>query len=107
MTDTSKQAPQSPEPPWAYTAAEKAYAHVDTDKLMPSGPAAEFLGISEVYLRSLRLKLDPEGPPYVQIGRRVLYRPSDLSTWLDSKVVTPATAFPAKKPKRKKAKVDA
>jgi len=30
----------------------------------------------------------PEGPPYIQIRRKVLYRRSDICAWLDANTVT-------------------
>ena len=42
--------------------------------------AARVLGLSESTLAKLRLS--GKGPPYCKLGRRVLYQPHDLSTWL-------------------------
>jgi predicted DNA-binding transcriptional regulator AlpA len=42
--------------------------------------AAKALSLSETWLEQMRLK--GNGPPFVKIGRRVLYRPEDVSDWL-------------------------
>lgn len=42
--------------------------------------AAKALSLSETWLEQMRLK--GNGPPFVKIGRRVLYRPADVSEWL-------------------------
>ena len=33
-----------------------------------------------------------KGPPYVRFGNRVLYRGSDVNTWLDERIVEPTAA---------------
>jgi len=73
------------------------YARLDGLPLTNTAEAAEFLGLSGVYLGRVRRDQDPTGSPFVQIGRRVLYRASDLQRWIDSRTVNPATDFPAKK----------
>jgi len=42
--------------------------------------AAEVLGLSQSTLAKLRLT--GSGPTYCKLGRRVVYRPEDLSTWI-------------------------
>jgi len=76
---------------------KRPYARLDELPLMNTAEAAEFLGLSDVYLGGVRRDQDPTGPPFIQIGRRILYRASDLHRWVDSKTVNPATDFPAKK----------
>jgi hypothetical protein len=34
-----------------------------------------------------------DGPPFIRVGRQVLYRPVDIHRWLLSKRVVPASAF--------------
>ena len=46
--------------------------------------AAKLVGLSESTLAKLRL--NGNGPPYCKLGRRVVYRPSDLDAWLASRV---------------------
>jgi predicted DNA-binding transcriptional regulator AlpA len=44
---------------------------------------AQRCSISEPFLKKLRLK--GEGPPYLMLGRRVLYLPMDVEAWLESR----------------------
>lgn len=44
--------------------------------------AAKYSGISQSTLEKLRLT--GGGPPYMKVGKVVLYDPSDLDTWLAS-----------------------
>ena len=49
--------------------------------------AARYLGISESYLRSGRMKTrktNAPQPPYLKIGRTVRYLKADLDKWLES-----------------------
>jgi predicted DNA-binding transcriptional regulator AlpA len=50
---------------------------VDTER------AAALLGLSTSTLAKLRLTGD--GPPFIKLGRRVVYRLSDLEKWLDGR----------------------
>jgi predicted DNA-binding transcriptional regulator AlpA len=50
---------------------------------MATAEAARILGLSESTLAKLRL--NGNGPVYCKLGRRVLYRPSDLEQWLQSR----------------------
>jgi hypothetical protein len=45
--------------------------------------AARQLGLSSSTLAKLRLS--GEGPVYCKLGRRVVYRPDDLSDWLSTR----------------------
>jgi excisionase family DNA binding protein len=45
--------------------------------------AAKYLGISRSWLDKKRL--DGNGPPYLKLGRRVIYERSDLDAWATSK----------------------
>ncbi|MCW5685513.1 MAG: helix-turn-helix domain-containing protein [Pseudolabrys sp.] len=46
--------------------------------------AADFLELSESTLAKLRLT--GNGPAYCKLGRRVVYRRTDLEAWLQSRV---------------------
>src|SRR5262245_44236077 len=48
-------------------------------RLLNVREAASFLGLSVSTLNKLRLSGD--GPPYMKLGRRVLYDPRDLQSW--------------------------
>lgn len=63
---------------------------MDTPQLLTSQEAAQYIGLSESYLRSLRStgkikgRLDP--PPFVRIGRGrggIRYARKDLDLWMD------------------------
>jgi excisionase family DNA binding protein len=48
-------------------------------RLMSVQEAANFLGLSVSTLNKMRLS--GNGPPYMKLGRRVLYDPRDLEAW--------------------------
>jgi predicted DNA-binding transcriptional regulator AlpA len=52
-------------------------------KVVTAKVAAKFVGLSASTLAKLRL--NGNGPIYCKLGRRVLYRPSDLEEWLESR----------------------
>jgi hypothetical protein len=54
--------------------------------LLSQREAAVLLGLSPRTLE--RLRCTGFGPPYVKACRRVLYRPSDLDTWIAERVVS-------------------
>ena len=53
---------------------------IENPTVLPAKDAARVVGLSQSTLAKLRLSGD--GPPYCKLGRRVLYRPQDLETWL-------------------------
>lgn len=53
--------------------------------LLDQGKAAAWLCLSERTLE--RWRVSGEGPPFAKLGRRVLYRQSDLDDWIASRVV--------------------
>lgn len=55
----------------------------DLPKVVSARIAARFVGLSESTLAKLRL--NGNGPVYLKLGRRVLYRPCDLEQWLESR----------------------
>jgi predicted DNA-binding transcriptional regulator AlpA len=52
-------------------------------KVVTTAEAALVLGLSESTLAKLRL--NGNGPTYCKLGRRVVYRLSDLEKWLESR----------------------
>jgi predicted DNA-binding transcriptional regulator AlpA len=52
-------------------------------EVLNAGDAARFVGLSESTLAKLRL--NGNGPIYCKLGRRVVYRPTDLEEWLQSR----------------------
>jgi predicted DNA-binding transcriptional regulator AlpA len=53
-------------------------------KVVSTKVAARFVGLSESTLAKLRL--NGNGPVYCKLGRRVVYRLTDLEQWLQSRV---------------------
>jgi predicted DNA-binding transcriptional regulator AlpA len=55
----------------------------DLPKVVSAKVAARYVGLSSSTLAKLRL--NGNGPTYCKLGRRVLYRPTDLDQWLQSR----------------------
>lgn len=53
-------------------------------KLYSQTEVAQTLGKSEAWAE--RSRWDGSGPKFVKIGRKVMYRGSDLNNWLDERV---------------------
>lgn len=51
--------------------------------------AARILGLGRGLLRKQRTLRDPNGVPYVRVGRRVVYRVADLERFLAARVLRP------------------
>ncbi len=47
--------------------------------------AANYIGMSESWLRQSRMRGNPEAPPYIKIGKAVRYLKSDLDDWLQKR----------------------
>jgi len=56
------------------------------NQLLNDTEAAEFLNLAE---QTLNLTFEGRGPAYFKIGRRVVYRASDLETFLEKHRVEP------------------
>jgi excisionase family DNA binding protein len=52
--------------------------------VLPTETAATYLGLSPKTLETLRTR--GGGPPFLKLGRRVVYRKADLDTWLAARV---------------------
>lgn len=51
---------------------------------LKTGPAADYIGFSEGFLRKARrFRTEIDGPKYRRIGNRVIYTREDLDAWLD------------------------
>ncbi|MBO6540323.1 MAG: helix-turn-helix domain-containing protein [Rhizobiaceae bacterium] len=50
--------------------------------VLSAGQVAERVGLSLSTLAKMRLSGD--GPHYAKLGRRVVYRPEDIDTWIAS-----------------------
>jgi len=59
--------------------------------------AARFLGLSPSTLAKMRLY--GNSPKYLKLGRRVLYRRTDLEAWLESRVAHDTSDADARLPK--------
>lgn len=60
--------------------------------------AARFLGVSPETLPQWRVR--GNGPPFVRVGRRVVYRRATLERWLQEREVTSTSdSGPAAKPR--------
>lgn len=51
------------------------------DTLLHTPDLAQRLGVSPRTLEHWRL--NQQGPPYVRVGRRVVYREGDVAAWLE------------------------
>jgi excisionase family DNA binding protein len=52
--------------------------------VLPTERAAAYLGLSPKTLETLRTR--GGGPPFLKLGRRVVYRKTDLDTWVAARV---------------------
>ena len=68
------------------TLKEQLAAGPMLEALMSEGDAAKALALSPRTMEGKRLRGD--GPPFVKLGGRVLYRPSDLAAWVEANVRT-------------------
>jgi hypothetical protein len=59
--------------------------------LLTTKQASEYMGkiFSVSKLEHFRCDEDPEGPPFVKIGKGVRYRKEDLDRYIESNVVNP------------------
>ncbi len=55
-------------------------------KLLTTKEAASICGLTEVYMRKLRMS--GEGPEFYKVRRKVLYDPTRLQAWLASRLRT-------------------
>jgi predicted DNA-binding transcriptional regulator AlpA len=61
----------------------KGFVMPELPKVVSAKVAARYVGLSESTLAKLRL--NGNGPTYCKLGRRVVYRPTDLDQWLQSR----------------------
>lgn len=57
------------------------------DKLLTTTEVSQATGLAESTLRKQRMNPD-FGLPYVKLGRRVCYRPSDVKAFVDARIRT-------------------
>lgn len=66
----------------------------DMPKVVTAKVAARYVGLSESTLAKARL--NGNGPLYCKLGRRVVYRPTDLDQWLQSRTARDTSDADAK-----------
>lgn len=54
------------------------------NKLLKLNETAQYLGLSESYIRRLRAR---GGIPYVKVGRAVRFRVASLNTWIEEREI--------------------
>ena len=54
--------------------------------------AASMLNVSKSWLNKARL--EGNGPPFLKIGRRVLYDPQDVIIWLETRKFNSTSSYP-------------
>jgi hypothetical protein len=67
------------------------------DEIIPPGPASKEIGLAESSLAKMRCK--GGGPPFLKLGRRVLYERSTLKEWLKARRAK-STSDAARLPRR-------
>jgi len=60
-----------------------------TDTLLDTLEASHRLRVARQTLAKWRL--EGSGPPFIRVGRKILYREQDISAWLDSRTVRSTT----------------
>lgn len=63
------------------TAQTRRLQTAHSERYLDTVGAAEFLDLSPAFIRSLRTR--GEGPSHFRVGRRILYAPGDLRTWVE------------------------
>jgi hypothetical protein len=60
----------------------------EPERLMTEREFGDFFG--QTSLRTLRRwRQEGRGPAYIKVGRKVMYRPSDIQAWLDGLKIDP------------------
>lgn len=54
-------------------------------RTLKSAETAQYINMSESWLRQSRMNGNPDGPPFVKIGRSVRYLRDDLDIWLEQR----------------------
>ena len=57
-----------------------------TSDLLDETKAAQYCHLSKKTLQAWRSAKHENQPPFVKLGRRVFYRPSDLDAWITSNI---------------------
>lgn len=67
---------------------------IDNPLVLDARATAKRLGLSTSTLAKMRLSGD--GPAYVKLGRRVVYRPEDLDAWIAANRFRSTSEYPVK-----------
>jgi Helix-turn-helix domain len=70
----------------------------ENDDIMDAATAAVFTGLAVATLAKLRCH--GGGPPYLKLGRKVVYRRADLANWLNARRVVNTTQAATCLPRR-------
>ena len=62
---------------------EERMAHEVNSPTLTSPEAANYVGMSDSWLRQSRMRGNPDAPPYIKIGKAVRYLRADLDAWLE------------------------
>lgn len=62
---------------------ERGLPTMSNSVCVTTAEAANYLGISQSWLRQARMRGRKDAPPFVRIGRAVRYRIQDLDDWLE------------------------
>jgi hypothetical protein len=73
-------------------------AEIDDDAMLDVQAAARLIGLSAATLAKMRCM--GGGPPFLKLGRRVLYRRGDLIIWLNARRVRNTTEAAYTVPRR-------
>lgn len=57
-----------------------------TSDLLDETKAARYCHLSKKTLQAWRSAKHENQPPFIKLGRRVFYRPSDLEAWINSNI---------------------
>jgi predicted DNA-binding transcriptional regulator AlpA len=62
---------------------------VTIDQLIDEEELAKKTGISRATLKTMRVRPELKGPPFIRIGRTIRYSIEAVERWLESRVVDP------------------
>ena len=69
----------------------------DVSTILDAHASARYMGLSASTLAKMRLS--GNSPPFLKLGRRVLYRRVDLDEWLQSRIACDTSDADARLPK--------
>lgn len=72
---------------------------MDTVQNMNPRDAAAYIGLAPATLAKIRC-ISNDGPPFIRLGRKIMYRQSDLDAWLDARKATSTSDADKRLPRR-------